>query len=55
MTSISEQIKTLETYIENIKQTLPYADGQAYYNDLRTIDEMNNRILALKIRLKENK
>ena len=34
------EIKRLESRIESLREWLPYADGQAYYDDKRLIDQL---------------
>ena len=44
VTSITDEqlaeIKRLESRIESLREWLPYADGQAYYDDKRLIDQL---------------
>ena len=38
--TVQVQIKHLELRIEKLRESLPYADGQAYYDDKRLIDQL---------------
>ena len=38
--TVQVQIKHLELRIEKLRESLPYADGQAYYYDKRLIDQL---------------
>ena len=38
--TIEAQIKHLEAQIKSLQEVLPYADGQAYYNDKREIQRL---------------
>lgn len=42
-----DKIKALKSSIERIEEVLPYADGQAYYQDLREIDRLREQIRNL--------
>ena len=42
-----DKIKALKSSIERIEEVLPYADGQAYYQDLREIDRLRAQIKEL--------
>jgi hypothetical protein len=45
---IEDQVKTLEASRKSITDVLPYADGQAYYQDKQRIREIDNQIASLK-------
>jgi len=38
--TVQVQIKHIELRIEKLRESLPYADGQAYYDDKRLIDQL---------------
>ena len=42
------QIKHLESRIESLREALPYADGQAYYDDRRKIEQMTIELCNLR-------
>lgn len=44
---IRKKIEMLERRCHSIGKYLPYADGQAYYNDKREIEEMEREISKL--------
>ena len=44
---IRKKIEYLERRCHSIGKYLPYADGQAYYNDKREIEEMEKEISRL--------
>ncbi len=46
---MQDQIESLERRIKSLKQCLPYADGQAYYNDKREIARLQEKLRQLKI------
>lgn len=46
-TNITEEILCLQSYLETLKKYLPYADGQAYYQDLREIESVEQKIRSL--------
>ena len=46
--TIEAQIKHLESRIESLREVLPYADGQAYYDDKRKIEQMTIEICNLR-------
>lgn len=48
MKTLKERIANLESSIANARQAAQYADGQAYYDDMRRITEMENRLSALR-------
>lgn len=52
VTSITEdqltEIKRLESRIESLREALPYADGQAYYDDKRKIEQMTIELCNLR-------
>ena len=41
-------IKHLELRIESLREALPYADGQAYYDDKRKIEQMTIELCNLR-------
>ena len=45
--TIEAQIKNLELRIESLREVLPYADGQAYYDDKRKIDALTTELAEL--------
>lgn len=46
--TIEAQIKHLELRIESLREWLPYADGQAYYEDKRKIEQMTIELCNLR-------
>ena len=46
--TIEAQIKHLESRIESLREALPYADGQAYYDDRRKIEQMTIELCNLR-------
>ena len=52
VTSITDdqlaEIKRLESRIESLREWLPYADGQAYYDDKRKIEQMTVKLCNLR-------
>jgi len=44
------QIDNLKTLISSLKQSLPYASRQAYYNDKRRIVELEAELKTLEVR-----
>ena len=52
VTSITDdqlaEIKRLESRIESLREWLPYADGQAYYDDKRKIEQMTIELCNLR-------
>lgn len=52
VTSITDdqlaEIKRLESRIESLREVLPYADGQAYYDDKRKIEQMTIELCNLR-------
>lgn len=42
------EIKRLESRIESLSEVLPYADGQAYYDDKRKIEQMTIELCNLR-------
>ena len=52
VTSITDdqlvEIKRLESRIESLREWLPYADGQAYYDDKREIERMTIELCNLR-------
>lgn len=46
--TIEAQIKNLESRIESLREVLPYADGQAYYDDKRKIEQMTIELCNLR-------
>ena len=46
--TIEAQIKHLESRIESLREVLPYADGQAYYDDKRKIEQMTIELCNLR-------
>lgn len=42
------EIKRLESRIESLREALPYADGQAYYDDKRKIEHMTIELCNLR-------
>ena len=52
VTSIADdqlaEIKRMESRIESLREALPYADGQAYYDDKRKIDQMTAELCNLR-------
>lgn len=38
--TVQMQIKHIELRIEKLRESLPYADGQAYYDDKRLIEQL---------------
>lgn len=52
VTSIADdqlaEIKRLESRIESLREWLPYADGQAYYDDKRKIEQMTIELCNLR-------
>ena len=42
------EIKRLESRIESLREWLPYADGQAYYDDKRKIEQMTIELCNLR-------
>lgn len=38
--TVQVQIEHIELHIEKLRESLPYADGQAYYDDKRLIDQL---------------
>ena len=42
-----DQIRHLKTLIADLSERLPYADGQAYYDDKRKIQELTAELLEL--------
>lgn len=52
VTSITDdqlaEIKRLESRIESLLEWLPYADGQAYYDDKRKIEQMTIELCNLR-------
>ena len=40
-------IKHLELRIESLREALPYADGQAYYDDKRKIEALQAELAEL--------
>lgn len=42
-----KEIENLREMVNNISERLPYADGQAYYQDLDRIAELNTLIKEL--------
>ena len=45
--TIEAQIKNLELRIESLREALPYADGQAYYDDKRKIEALKADLFSL--------
>ena len=43
-----ERIQHLKCRIAELRERLPYADGQAYYDDKRKIEALNAELWALK-------
>lgn len=42
-----DQIRHLKTRIADLSERLPYADGQAYYDDKRKIQALTTELRAL--------
>ena len=42
-----DQIRHLKTRIADLSERLPYADGQAYYDDKRKIEKLKTELRAL--------
>ena len=42
-----DQIRHLKARIASLSECLPYADGQAYYNDKREIEALKAELRAL--------
>ena len=42
------EIERLEAFIHSLREALPYADGQAYYNDKRKIAQMEAELFNLR-------
>jgi hypothetical protein len=42
-----DQIRHLKARIADLSEWLPYADGQAYYDDKRKIQELTAELLEL--------
>lgn len=42
-----DQIRHLKTRIADLSERLPYADGQAYYDDKRKIEALSAELRAL--------
>lgn len=42
-----DQIRHLKARIASLSECLPYADGQAYYNDKREIEALKAELWAL--------
>ena len=42
-----DQIRHLKVRIADLSEWLPYADGQAYYDDKRKIEKLKTELLAL--------
>ena len=38
--TVQTRIKHLELRIDRLRESLPYADGQAYYDDKRLIEQL---------------
>lgn len=51
--NIESEIRALESSIKDAKKALPYADGQAYYDDKRRIATMESRLAELRRKQKE--
>ena len=45
--TIQDQIRHLKTRIADLVEKLPYADGQAYYDDKRKIEKLKTELRAL--------
>lgn len=50
---LEQDIANKENYIKSLKECLPYADGQAYYNDARLITQLEVELHELKKQLRE--
>ena len=55
VTSITDEqlaeIKRLESRIKSLREVLPYADGQAYYDDKRKIEALTAELNELERQL----
>lgn len=52
MTYLQQKIHNLKNRIKSLKESLPYADGQAYYDDERKIAELSAELTYWKNLLK---
>lgn len=48
LTELSNKISSLEKQRKSILEVLPYADGQAYYQDKQKIAQIDQEIVALR-------
>lgn len=48
--TIQDQIRHIKAHIADLSERLPYADGQAYYEDKRKIEALTAELIKLESR-----